>query len=289
MGTSTSSSGPGSSVPFDPPWLEPLQTELGGGGTGIGGGEADEGEEPSGSESQNDFEPHEPDTLIAPPRRFAPARRELGGFARTGDGRALRRAVGHYSKTGMGGARRAAGRMRAATVAAGGLVSFLQAARAGTEGPVRDWIQALTATAPSVREVIDAIVREVVGAGGTVDEDSIRDSMSQAFSELLELQPDINPLNMSDDNIWSLVEEYLAVEACNRLQIDIGQLFESARLSPIEVVRRTDDMREYMKAEISAQLGSLRLDQPSPNPNEFEGIMQKALTNTFLVFEGELQ
>ncbi|WP_062091069.1 Qat anti-phage system associated protein QatB [Caballeronia udeis] len=189
----------------------------------------------------------------------------------------------------MGGARRAAGRMRAATVAAGGLVSFLQAARAGTDGAVRDWIQALTATAPSVREVIDAIVREVVGAGGTVDEDSIRDSMSQAFSELLELQPDINPLNMSDDNIWSLVEEYLAVEACNRLQIDIGQLFESARLSPIEVVRRTDDIREYMKAEISAQLESLRLDQPSPNPNEFEGIMQKALTNTFLVFEGELQ
>jgi len=288
MGTSTSSSGPGSSVPFDPPWLEPLQTELGG-GIGIGGGQSQEGEESSGSEGQNDFEPHQPDTSIAPPRRFAPARRELGGFARTGDGRAFRRAVGHYSKTGMGGARRAAGRMRAATVAAGGLVSFLQSARAGTDAAVRDWIQALTATAPSVREVIDAIVREVVGAGGTVDEDSIRDSMSQAFSELIELQPDINPLNMSDDNIWSLVEEYLAVEACNRLQIDIGQLFESARLSPVEVVRRTDDMREYMKAEISGHLGTLRQNHPSPNPNEFEGIMQQALTNTFLVFEGELQ
>ncbi|KUY77637.1 hypothetical protein WI25_05995 [Burkholderia cepacia] len=94
---------------------------------------------------------------------------------------------------------------------------------------------------------------------------------------------------MSDDNIWSLVEEYLAVEACNRLQIDIGQLFESARLSPVEVVRRTDDMREYMKAEISGHLEILRQDHPSPNPNEFEGIMQQALANTFLVFEGELQ
>jgi hypothetical protein len=178
--------------------------------------------------------------------------------------------------------------MRAATVAAGGLVSFLRAARAGNEGAVREWLQALAQRNPSAREVIDAIVREVVGAGGTADEDSIRDSMSQAFSELLELQPDINPLNMSNDNIWSLVEEYLAVEACNRLQIDIGQLFESARLSPVEVVRRTDDMREYMKAEISAQLGVLRLDSPNPNPNEFEAIMQQALTNTFLVFEGEL-
>ncbi|WP_345891240.1 Qat anti-phage system associated protein QatB [Burkholderia sp. Ax-1719] len=288
MGTSTSSSGPGSSVPFDPPWLEPLQTGLGGIG-GAGGGSAEEGEQSTGSESQTGFEPHQPDAAIAPPRRFAPARRELGGFARTGDGRAFRRAVGHYSKSGMGGARRAAGRMRAATVAAGGLVSFLQAARTGTDGAVRDWIQALTAAEPSVREVIDAIVREVVGAGGSVDEDSIRDSMSQAFSELLELQPDINPLNMSDDNIWSLVEEYLAVEACNRLRIDIGQLFESASLSPVEIVRRTDDMREYMKAEISAHLGTLREDHPSPNPNEFEKIMQQALANTFLVFEGELQ
>ncbi|MFM0654858.1 hypothetical protein [Paraburkholderia sediminicola] len=165
MGTSTSSSGPGSSVPFDPPWLESLQTELGGDGTGVGGGETEGSEEPSGSESQNDFEPHQPDTLIAPPRRFAPARRELGGFARTGDGRAFRRAVGHYSRTGMGGARRAAGRMRAATVAAGGLVSFLQAARAGTDGAVRDWIQALTATAPSVREVNVHAIRWMLGHG----------------------------------------------------------------------------------------------------------------------------
>ncbi|KXV15631.1 hypothetical protein CR51_02165 [Caballeronia megalochromosomata] len=235
-----------------------------------------------------EFEPHQPDEQLAPPRRFAPARRQLSDYAATGDSGAFRRAVGHYSRTGMGGARRAAGRMRAATVAAGGLVSFLQAARDGTDPAVNTWIQTLTATNPSTNEVVDAIVRQVVGIGGTVDEDSIRDSMAFALSELASEQPDMNPLSMTDGNIWSLVEQYLSVECCNRLQIDIGQLFESARLSPVEVVRRTDDMREYMKAEISAQLREIRQKHPSPNPGEFERIMQQALADTFAVFEGEL-
>lgn len=199
MGTSTSSSGPGPGVPFDPPWLEPLQSEM--------GQNAPPEQQPENPEdgAEGEFEPHEPDGQLAPPRRFAPARRQLSDYAATGDKGAFRRAVGHYSRTGMGGARRAAGRMRVSTVAAGGLVSLLQAARDGTDPAVNEWIQALTATNPLTREVIDAIVRQVAGIGGTVDEDSIRDSMAYALSELVSEQPDVNPLSMTDttSGLWS--------------------------------------------------------------------------------------
>src|SRR5258708_1680906 len=120
MGTSTSSSGPGPGVPFDPPWLDTLGDELQGAPTD---GQPADGNSDDADEANVPDLQEQSDDGLAPARRFAPARRELGGFAKTGDGEAFRRAVGHYSRTGMGGARRAASRMRASTVAAGGLVS----------------------------------------------------------------------------------------------------------------------------------------------------------------------
>ena len=137
MGTSTSSSGPGSGVSFDPPWLDELVPAAAGGES-----ETPLTNEPAQPADFGDDESHDKPEgarpAIAPPRRFAAARRDLGAFVRSGDTDRLARAVGHYARTGMGGAAKATSRMRASTSAGAGLVSLLQVLRPdliSTQGP----------------------------------------------------------------------------------------------------------------------------------------------------------
>ena len=73
MGTSTSSSGPKSNIPFDPPWLDDENPE-----------DSPENENPD-DDTQDALPNDVPPSEIAPPRRFADARRSLGKYANTGD------------------------------------------------------------------------------------------------------------------------------------------------------------------------------------------------------------
>lgn len=277
MGTSTSSSGPGPGVSFDPPWLD----QIGGGESGSPATPTD-GAKPDGTAVPVAAQGS------APPRRFVGARRELKRFANTGDRHALSRAAGHYSKSGMGGAKNVAARMRMSTRSATGLVGLLQAARDGTNPEVNRWVSDLSAGSPNVQDVIHEIIRQVTSGGGSVDEEACNDSMAQAMAELLENNPDVELLSMDNADIWVLVELFLSNEACSRMHLDIGQLFESSNLPPRQAVQRVNEMRDFLKSEIGAQLETLRAAQPDPTPTELEKLMRDALKLTFTVYEGEV-
>ena len=118
-------------------------------------------------------------------------------------------------------------------------------------------------------------------------EESCRDSMAQAMSDLLTIDPDVDLLNMDNDSIWTVMELFMANEAFNRLNLDIGQLFESERYSPREAVSRMNDMRDYLKSEISAQIQELRKDTSNPTKAEMNSLLQSAIKITFEVFEEE--
>lgn len=289
MGTSTSSAGPGPGVSLDPPWLDAV---------GAGGGAGDnaspnadgqhppnDGQPPADGSSNAEPGPQSP-TPVAPARRFGSARRDVSSFARTGDTRTLGRGIGHYSRTGMGGAKQAANRMRASTRAGAGLISFLQQVGSGATAEARQWVQDLLATAPSADAVVDAIVEAVMPAGGSADEESIRDSMAIALSDLMVLAPECDPLHMSADDTWTLMQLYLSQEVCNRLRFDMGQSFESAKLSPAQAVQREMEMRQFVRNEIGVQLSNLRGTTPNPSQRQLDGLMQDALQLTFQVYEG---
>jgi len=281
MGTSTSSAGPGSGVPFDPPWLDQ-----------IAGG--DDSDATKGDGEGDSTEPAERDDALAagashaPARRFLAARRALKTFARTGDKGSFAKAAGHYSKSGMGGAKNVAARMRTSSRSASGLVGVLQAARDRVDPQVTQWVSSLIASKASVQDVINQIIEQVMTGGGSIDEEACKDSMAQSMAELLELNPDVELLNMGDGDIWTLVELFLGNEACSRMHLDIGQLFESATLPPREAVLRTNEMRDFLKAELGAQLQALRSRQPDPSPVELERMMRSALELTFSIYEGEI-
>ncbi|MFY9328527.1 MAG: Qat anti-phage system associated protein QatB, partial [Georgfuchsia sp.] len=234
-------------MPFDPPWLNDIP---------VGGeGEGTDGDGGTGQPAA----PIAPQTPgVAPPKRFQAARQSLGAFARNGDTQALGRAAGHYSRTGMGGAGAVAVRMRTSTKAAAGLGSFLQAARERSDPTINLWIDVLRATNPSAQTVIDAVVTQILPEGGSVDEESAKDSMAQALSELIQLDPDADLLALQDAQIWTLMQLYLGHEACNRMYADIGQLFESARFDPATIVHRTNEMRSFLKNSVAVQLETVR-------------------------------
>lgn len=282
MGTSSSSSGPGAGVSLDPPWLSAVASEL---------------ENPLGHISGEVSQPVQSPPLevpdikpeeVAPPRRFSNARRYLGEYIRGGNKETLKKALGNYSRTGMGGATNVATRMRASTSAGAGLFTFLQGVRDSTNIQVRAWVDQLTARNLSAYEVTNEIIDQVISSGGSLEEESCRNSMAQAISDLLIIDPDINLMNMDNENIWTVLELFIANEAFNRLNLDIGQLFESAKYSPAESVRRMNEMREFLKSEISAQVQDLRIDAANPTKDEINNLLQSAIRITFEVFEVEL-
>lgn len=70
--------------------------------------------------------------------------------------------------------------------------------------------------------------------------------------------------------------------------LDIGQVFEKSTFKPRERVTRLIEMREYLKADIGAQIEQLRTQEASVTTRQFHIILQSALTNTFSIYEGAL-
>ena len=280
MGTSTSSSGPASGISMDPPWIDDIisginvTTDL-----------------CSSSEQENKIPIEQASTessiVLAPIARFGTARKNLSKFAISGSHDSFKKAVGHYSKKGMGGASNVAKRMRASTNSISGLVSFLRDIKNNILPDVKDWVQNLLSKSPSANDVIDAIIDRVTNEGGIIDEESIKNSMAHAMSDLLEQNPNIELLNLGDDESWDLIEGFLAYEASNRLQLDIGQLLER-KLTPPEMVQRVDEMRDYLKSEISAQLQQYKSSDKHPDISKLNAVIHLALETTFVVFEGEV-
>lgn len=94
--------------------------------------------------------------------------------------------------------------------------------------------------------------------------------------------------NKMKNELLSLVlTSYWYNEAFNRLNLDIGQLFESDRYSTREAVSRMNDMLDYLKSEISAQIQELRKDTSNPTKAEINSMLQSAIKITFEVFEEE--
>ena len=290
MGTSTSSSGPGAGVSLDPPWLDaPADGDAEDGTPQVDSDNAQTpdaaGNETAGTEEVA-TEPASTVPAVAPPRRFSSARRALGSFSRTGDTSKLGRALGHYAKTGMGGAGKAASRMRATTQAGAGLFSLLQQARDGTSESVTQWVESLLATNPEPADIADAVLQTMALGDGSADDEALKDSMAQAFSELLATQPDVDLVRMGNEDLWTLMQYFLGNAVCSRISFDMGQFFESARLNPSVAVQRELEMREFVKNEVGVQLGKLRTTTSNPTRRQLDKILSDALRLTFEVYEG---
>lgn len=265
MGTSTSSGGPKGGSPLDPPWLDNIPTGAGGSAP-----------PPAGSPG------------VAPPGRYRDARRELRRYIETGNRGSLGKALGHYSRRGSGGAAAVASRMRASSKAGAGLFSMLSAAASRSNPAISQWVDALRNSGATADDIANAIVQELSPSGGSADEESLRDSMAVALSDLMQNNPGIDLLSLGQDDIWALMDFFLAAEVANRVCFDMGQAFERANVEPLVAVQREREMREFIRSEVTAAVRDLRTANPNPSQAQMENLMQEAVRTTFQVFEGLL-
>ena len=187
MGTSTSSSGGRSGSPFDPEWLAPDgATPSNFDGEPQADSDQDHVEGAPASDSQAG------ENVIAPDRRFGPARSQLGSYLRNGSRDNLRGATRSMVSKGMGGASRAASTMRSTARGAGALGQFLAAARDGTDPQVTDWVARCRTANLSASDLALEVLKEVISGSGSIDEESLRDSGTDALANLYENHPDVD-------------------------------------------------------------------------------------------------
>lgn len=255
MGTSTSSAGAGAGSPFDPPWLD-------GAGEGIddsnsdtplqpsGDGDADNDNSPADSNGNSNAESDSGEATsganLAPPGRYKDARTQLSRFVRTGDQGDARRAVGSMVNKGMGGSARAASRMRTTVVAASALGGFLATARDGTSPSINEWVAAARESGLSAQDVALEVIRKLTPSGGSVDEESAKHAMSQAIVHLYEVNPTIDIFALSDEQISSLMGYTVAFDVYNRVQLELGRVFEKLKYAAQLVHERLAQLQDYI-------------------------------------------
>nr|VFK62179.1 MAG: hypothetical protein BECKUNK1418G_GA0071005_102226 [Candidatus Kentron sp. UNK]VFK70305.1 MAG: hypothetical protein BECKUNK1418H_GA0071006_102624 [Candidatus Kentron sp. UNK] len=232
MGTSVSSTGPKGGVPLVPPWVPNIGPESGGSG-------AEQGEQ-SPDKTQ-------PPPAMAKPGRFIGVRGNLGDYARTGDSRHLKRSLKHYSRSGLGGPRQAAARMGRTARNAGTLYGTLRALGGRGEAPSDLEIDLDSLSGRSAREVRDRLAEAISPNDGSQDSDANRESISQALTELISANPDVDLSALDDEQIASVVESYICNDIFHRVELDVGKSIFDKAPNPATAQQRLDEMHSYIR------------------------------------------
>ncbi len=276
MGTSTSSNGPNGGISFDPPWLVSEEED--------GNVSIPEPESPELSflDIPTVLRPND----IAPRARYAPARKALNQYIASGNRNVLKKALGAYSRKGMGGASRLAGRMSLSAQNGANAVAFFNSFTDGKSNENSQWLKDLLNANVSQTDIFDKIAAKISPEVGSIDENSCRDSITQALIDLEESDPNFDITNLSADNIQDFLCFFLSNEIFNRVIIDIGQSFER-HFSVQETCDRKKEMREYISFEVKKQVANHWKSDTYITKTAISQVLQQIIRDTFFIFEEE--
>jgi hypothetical protein len=220
---------------------------------------------------------------IAPDKRFGGVRTSLGNFARSGDGRDLRRGLGHYVRDGYGGSNTATRRFGGTAQTAGSLGYTLSSTASGAaDAP----IDTAALAGRSTEEIATAIIEAVRPVDGTQDAEAERSAMHDAMSELLAQFPEANLLNLSDAEREFVIEKFTAIDVARRFELDVGKhLLERAPTATV-AMSRLKHMRAFIAETVAASFRKLRDQGRTLTSGRVARVVQAALRDTFEVFEG---
>lgn len=220
---------------------------------------------------------------LAPGNRFGGARTSLSNFARSGDGRDLRRGLGHYVRSGYGGSNTATQRFGGTAQTAGSLGHALSSTAAGAADAPLD---ATALAGRSTEEIATAIIEAVRPVDGTQDAEAERASIHDAMSELLDEYPNADLLNLSAGEREFVIEKFTAIDVARRFELDVGKhLLERAPTATVAMAR-LKQMRAYIAETVAASFRKLRAEGRTLTTGRVARVVQAALRDTFVVFEG---
>lgn len=264
MGTSTSSAGAGSGVSFDPPWLDDAEAS-------IDTSHADKPISPNpvtedGSDEANDSDSDNDNTsplplkspAAAPPGRYQEARRALTSFVQSGSGSNLRRGISSFINKGMGGSAKAANRMRTSAIASASLGGFLATARDGKDPDIDAWVTSVKQRNLSAHDTALEVVQKLLPTGGSIDEESAKHAMNQAIAHLYEVAPSADIFNLADDQIANVMAFAVAFDVYNRVQLELGRVFEKLKYAPSVVQQRLAQVLDYIMVVVEKSMWKVR-------------------------------
>lgn len=272
MGTSQSSKGPGGKVPLVPSWVPDLEPS-----SGASSGLADDA--PASATTT----PDQAAVQLAPARRFAEVRRNIGTFARTGGTAQMRQGLSHYVKTSYGGSGNSTRRHGGTIRTAASLYNILTPSYSGAGGgPVleRPFLQDRTA-----EEVINAVIEATRPVDGTQDAEASRASIHDALADLLVQFPDTDLLNLNEEQRLFAVERYISMDVFRRFQLDIGTTIQEKSPDARTALSRLKEVRDYIRETIAASFRQARTRGEQPNSANINRIIQAALRSAFDIFE----
>lgn len=286
MGTSQSSSGSPSGVPMVPPWVPDIPLPP----TPAEGAPPDAAPEPGDATppASPPAEPRQP-IPIAPSRRFVGANRNLGDYARSGDGASMRRGLGQYVKKGYGGSATATRRMGGTAQTAQALYSALSGGQGNPATATGSPLDPALTAGRSADEVMDAVVEAVRPVDGTQDAEASRTSIKDALSEVLNQFPDADLLNLQPEQREFAVERFVAGDVFRRIDLDIGRTIREKAPNAATGLGRLKEVREYVREAVSASFRQLRETGQRLAAGRITQIVQSAIRETFQVFEGYVE
>lgn len=221
MGTSASSSGPGSGSPLVPPWADPTP----------------------------DAPLPKPD-----PQRFREFRTALGKYVGGGDRRQLGRALGHYASRSTGGATIGSRRYGSMSTAGGRLVNLLSDLQGGGTGEESIGVDLSRLKGASTDYAIQEIALALAPDNG--DRERIINGLQAALSHALEGSEAFEPEGLSEDVLVDVLLSYLTEVVFEQIILDSDRAFEKTE-DPELIVQREGALFEVVKASVDKHLHPL--------------------------------
>jgi hypothetical protein len=110
----------------------------------------------------------------------------------------------------------------------------------------------------TVNEIMDAVVEAVRPVDSTQDSEASRKAIKGCLSEVLERFPDVNLLELTDEQRAFAVERYVALDVFQRFALDLGKTIQDNAPSPRAVLSRLKEVKGYVRETVSAAFRKLR-------------------------------
>ncbi|HEX5313122.1 Qat anti-phage system associated protein QatB [Aquabacterium sp.] len=184
-----------------------------------------------------------------------------------------------FVKKGMGGPPKAANRMRTSAVAASSLGGFLATARDGTDPGINAWVASIKQRGLSAQDAALEVVQKLVPTGGSIDEESAKHAMSQAIAHLYEVDPNADIFNLADDQIANVMAYTVAFDVYNRVQLELGRVFEKLKYAPRVIQERLAQALDYIMVVVNRSMEKVRSGSVQRSMREIaSSALQDALT-----------
>lgn len=138
-------------------------------------------------------------------------------------------------------------------------------------------------------ELLDNLVEAIRKVDGTQDAEAERSSTREALSETLELFPDEDPLNLSEEARAYAVERFVALDVFNRFVLDVGLAIQASAPNAIQALSRLEEAKDYIAQTIGSSFRSLESKGVTVNSSTISSIVRTALQDAFEVFEEYVQ